>query len=247
MSSYGRLIFWIVISLFLAGCGGKSSDKAVKAEGGKHEEHAKEGEGGKHEEQEGDKEGVAFKEGRGLTLNPDIVRALALKTVEAEDRALSAEMKLLGQVFTTSPQILASASVPETEAERLEKQTFTGAKLVRVDRASATATKRVEAIFAIERTPAPQVGDFVELVLASEPRTVLSVPRSAVLEGAMGNFVYVVNGENYLRTPVKIGVRSRDFVEIADGLYAGDVVVTTPVNQLWLAELRLTKGGGHSH
>jgi len=63
----------------------------------------------------------------------------------------------------------------------------------------------------------------------------------------MGTFVYVVNGNFYLRTAVKTGARSTDFVEITDGLYAGDVVVTTPVNQLWLSELRLTKGGGHSH
>ncbi len=35
--------------------------------------------------------------------------------------------------------------------------------------------------------------------------------------------------------------------EILAGLRAGDRVVATPVEQLWLAELRLTKGGGHSH
>jgi len=46
---------------------------------------------------------------------------------------------------------------------------------------------------------------------------------------------------------VKVGARSPDFVEINDGLYAGDVVVAAPAEQLWLAELRLTKGGGHSH
>ena len=75
----------------------------------------------------------------------------------------------------------------------------------------------------------------------------LTVPRSALLDSAAGLFVYVVNGEFYLRTPVKVGARSADFIEITDGLYAGDSVVATPVEQLWLAELRLTKGGGHSH
>ena len=40
---------------------------------------------------------------------------------------------------------------------------------------------------------------------------------------------------------------AKRIVEITDGLYAGDEVVASPVNQLWLAELRLTKGGGHSH
>lgn len=230
---------WLIIliatsSLLFAGCGKKSSEKTAQAGEEEHEE----GEGGG---------GVSFKEGRGLALNPDIIRALGLKTAEAEERSISAEMKLLAQVFEITPRILASASVPEAEAERLEKQVYTGAKLVRVDRASATATRRVDAVFTLERSPAPQFGEFVELTLASEPRSALTVPRSAILDGATGSFVYVVNGENYLRTPVKIDARSGDFVEITDGLYAGDVVVTTPVNQLWLSELRLTKGGGHSH
>jgi hypothetical protein len=254
------LAYWLACGLVaiavVTGCGRKaaSTDDGHKhAEGGKAGEH-KEGDGHKHSKEEksdehgeGEKSGVAFKEGRGLTLNPDIIRALALKTAEAEERPLAAEMTLLAQVFAATPQVVASASVPEADADRLEKQTFTGAKLVRVDRASATATRRVDAVFAVERNPAPKIGEFVELKLASEPTKVLSVPRSAILDAATGTFVYVVNGEHYLRTAVKLGARSADFVEVTDGLYSGDVVVTTPVNQLWLSELRLTKGGGHSH
>ncbi len=102
-------------------------------------------------------------------------------------------------------------------------------------------------IVALERTPPPVIGEFVDLDFATEPSPVLAVPRSALLDAATGTFVYVVNGEHYLRTSVKTEARSADFVEITDGLYAGDVVVVAPVEQLWLAELRLTKGGGHSH
>ena len=236
---------WIVIPiscglLLIAGCGKKLPDSAAKAEGGKHAEH----EG--HEEGEGGG-GVAFKEGRGLTLNADVIRALDLKTADVAEQPLIEEMKLLAQVFAKAPQVLASASVPDSQAEKLEKQKFRGAKLVRIDRASATATRRVDAVFALDHDPAPALGEFVELNLVSEPRNAVAVPRSAILDGAMGTFVYVVNGEFYLRTAVKTGARSTDFVEVTDGLYAGDVVVTTPVNQLWLSELRLTKGGGHSH
>ena len=101
-------IRWLTVliasgSLLFAGCGKKSSEKTAQAEGENHEE----AEGG----------GVSFKEGRGLALNPDIIRALGLKTAEAEERPLAAEMKLLAQVFATTPQVLASASVPEAEAE----------------------------------------------------------------------------------------------------------------------------------
>lgn len=226
-----RLLWTIPLiagSLLLAGCGKKATETAQAEEG----------------EESG---GVAFKEGRGLALNPEVIKALGVQTAEAEERPLSAETKLLAQVFSTSPQVLASASIPEAEAERLETQSFTGAKLVRIDRASVAATRRVDAIFAIERNPSPQFGEFVELTLEGAPRSVLTVPHSAILDAATGVFVYVVNGENYLRTPVKLAAHSGDYAEITDGLYAGDVVVTTPVNQLWLAELRLTKGGGHSH
>ena len=70
---------------------------------------------------------------------------------------------------------------------------------------------------------------------------------STLLRTATGTFVYVVNGASLLRTPVKPGASDTTHVEILDGLYAGDLVATAGVEQLWLTELRLTKGGGHSH
>lgn len=255
--------YWLACGLaatvLATGCGRKTAEAHKADDGHKHAEAGKagehkEGDGHQHGKEEkgdehgaGEKSGVAFKEGRGLALNPDIIRALGLKTAEAEERPLAAEMRLLAQVSATAPQVLASAGVPDAEAERLEKQTFTGAKLVRIDRTTASATRRADAVFALDRNPSPQVGEFVELMLASEPRKVLTVPRSAILDAATGTFVYVVNGEFYLRTAVKLGISASEFVEITDGLYSGDAVVTTPVNQLWLSELRLTKGGGHSH
>jgi multidrug efflux pump subunit AcrA (membrane-fusion protein) len=44
-----------------------------------------------------------------------------------------------------------------------------------------------------------------------------------------------------------VGSEADGWVEITDGLLAGDQVVTKPVQTLWLIELRATKGGGHSH
>jgi multidrug efflux pump subunit AcrA (membrane-fusion protein) len=190
---------------------------------------------------------VSFKEGRGLAFKPEVLKALGAKTAEAEERPLADNIRLITQVFETSPQILASATVPAANAGYFEKHPFKGAKLVRIDRSTASATRLVDLVIALERTPPPAVGEFVEVVSAAESTNVLTVPLAALLDGATGTFVYVVNGENFLRTTVKTGARSSDFVEITDGLYAGDVVVTAPVEKLWLSELRLTKGGGHSH
>lgn len=228
---------WFVVAMASAallgsGCGRKSSGAAAKS--------------GEHEEAEG-AGGVSFKAGRGLSLNPEVRKALSLKTAEAEERPLADNIRLVAQVFAVSPQVLASATVPAADAEHYTKHSFKDAKLVRMDRSATSATRLVDLIVALDRTPPPAIGEFVALDFATEPSPVLAVPRPALLDAATGNFVYVVNGEHYLRTPVKVGARSPDFVEITDGLYTGDVVVAAPVEQLWLAELRLTKGGGHSH
>lgn len=214
----------------------KSGEKAK----GETAERGK-GEGQDHEE------GVSFKEGRGLRLSPEIVKALDLKTFDAADRPLRSDTKLVAQVFALKPAVLASASIPETEAQHLDKHTFEGAKLVRIERATAKATRLVDAVFQLDLKSMPQLGEFVSVSVGADSTTALAVPSSALLETATGTFLYVVNGQNYLRAPVKVGIRAGEYVEIADGLYAGDVVVASPVNQLWLAELRLTKGGGHSH
>lgn len=230
----------------LSGCGRKAADDHAH---GAHEGHGHgEEKDDAHAESEG---GVTFAEGRGLALSPEVLEALGVKTTAVEERAIAGELRLLAQVFATQPLVLASASLGADTALRLEKTgVFTGAKVVRIDRSTTAATGRAEAIFAIEgeRQPARALGEFVEVTLAGAPRpAALTVPHSAILDAAAGTFVYVANGTHYLRTAVKLGVRAGDFVEIADGLYAGDIVVTAPVNQLWLTELRLTKGGGHSH
>ena len=190
---------------------------------------------------------ITFKAGSGLRLTPDLLAQLGLKPAEAEERPLAATTSLTAQVFAIAPRVLANAAVPVATADALAKNTFAGAMLVRVDRGAAAATGRVDFVFAVERVPAPALGDFSEITATAPTRAALTVPRSALLDSATGTFVYVVNVGAYLRTPVKTGARTVDLVEITDGLYVGDAVAATAVEQLWLAELRLSTGGGHSH
>jgi hypothetical protein len=72
---------------------------------------------------------------------------------------------------------------------------------------------------------------------------VAAVPAQAVLRTIKGPFVFVVNGEWLLRTPVVVGANRGDLVEIADGLYEGDHVVVNGVDTLWLAEIAAVNGG----
>ena len=234
---------WLTISLVgsalvLSACGKKESDEANHD----HSEHAEGAEGG-----EGSESGVTYKEGLGLQLLPEVIKALDVRTVEAEERPLAAELTITAQIFATKPQVLASANLPTKRAESLREASFEGASLLRIDSSMAAATRLADVVFELQPTTGQQIGDFVQIALKGAPTTVLTVPRSAVLDSATGTFAYVVNGNAYLRTPITIGAQSADFVEVTDGIYAGDTVVASPVDQLWLAELRLTKGGGHAH
>lgn len=226
---------WIIagLALALAGCGQKEN---VADHDHDHAEH------GDHED-----EAVTFREGRGLQLSPGSIRALGISTAIAERRPFAAASSLTVQVFATQPHPLALARIEARQAEALRSAAFTGAHLVRIDPSSASATRLVDAVFELAAAPDRHVGEFVPLSVQHPSAPALTVPRSAILDSATGPFVYVVKGEAYLRTPVTVGAQSADFAAITAGLRPGDVVVSTAVDQLWLAELRLTKGGGHSH
>lgn len=248
--SYPRLTLIIgslAVTLFLAGCGKKKAHDETKEHGEK--EAVAEGEGGG---------ATTFKEGRGLQFAPEVVAALGVRTVEAEERSLARNLSLMAQVFSSGNNPRAVALVSPAQAEGLkpglratvQPPAYAGnAELVAISRIAEKASGQVELIFALPvAQPADDLGDtlILSLTLAADSPA-LTVPRSALLDAASGTFVYVVNGTSYLRTPVKVGASSAEFIEITDGLYAGDTVVAAPVNQLWLSELRLTKGGGHSH
>jgi len=70
-----------------------------------------------------------------------------------------------------------------------------------------------------------------------------AVSAGAVLRTVKGDFVFVINGEWFLRTPVTLGAADGGFHEVKDGLYEGDRIVTQGVRALWLAELQAVNGG----
>lgn len=70
-----------------------------------------------------------------------------------------------------------------------------------------------------------------------------AVPIEALLHTVKGDFVYVANGDWFLRTPVIAGATDATHVEIEDGLYEGDTVVVKGVRALSLAELQALNGG----
>jgi hypothetical protein len=227
----------------LTGCGKEAAHNEAE-----HGEHAEEGEGGGG--------GATFKEGSGLLLAPEVVRALSITTVEAAERSLARTLNVTAQVYATGSGARAVALVSAGQAEGLKPGLRATVKssneavveLTAISRIAEKASGQVELVFSLANAPTLALGDTVTLTISiAADSPALVVPRSALLDTATGTFVYVVNGTAYLRTPVKTGAADDNYIEITEGLYEGDTVVVTPVNQLWLSELRLTKGGGHSH
>lgn len=70
-----------------------------------------------------------------------------------------------------------------------------------------------------------------------------TIPAAALLRTVKGDFVFVANGDWFLRTPVKVAPAPAGNLAVSEGLYEGDVIVTHGAQALWLAELQATNGG----
>jgi len=191
---------------------------------------------------------VHFKAGTGLTFPPEIRQAIGLTTAPVDERAVAHTFRVQAQVIELGPPALAAVSVSAEQGAALSNRPLTGARLIKAAPQTSAPGSLVDLTLALDGTATVRLGDHVDLTLSTSGASpVTAIPRSALLRSASGTFVYVVNGGTYLRTAVVTGAESADSIEVVDGLYAGDEVVTHPVEQLWLIELRATKGGGHSH
>jgi cobalt-zinc-cadmium efflux system membrane fusion protein len=84
-------------------------------------------------------------------------------------------------------------------------------------------------------------GLFVELEVLTDrtPTPVLAVPQSAIVKtNDQQNLVFVQNGNIFEPIIVTLGQVSGDWVEIKDGLFAGDLVVSQRASQLYAQSLR---------
>ena len=249
----------VVLALLVAGCGHKEGDG---------HDHDKEKAGGHDHEAEAPT-GAGFKAGKGITLTDETRKILGVQVVDVSERKLPNQIRFTVQVFGEKHHHLLNqedhsgcdvhgsgfvtadtASVVKT-GQRVELLQGTNQPLSGVVLAvqKAVALGETEIVIGVSNaTAALKPGEFVPARI-NLPRNeaVAAVPESALLRTSEGTFVYAVNGGAYFRTAVKIGATAEGFIEITDGLLAGDAVVTKPVETLWLIELRATKGGGHSH
>lgn len=263
----------LALGLFavIVGCGPNAAETS-KGDGHSGEEKAEGGEAGHAEHGAEEEPGASFKEGKGIRLSDEATKALDVTVEEVTSRKLKPSVKVTAQIYRTARETggsversglaYASAFVDGHVAAKLKAgETVTAivpsnpsttlqATLTKVDNSLVASTDKAEVLI---ESPDPEnlfkMGEFitVELPEAATPQDVVAVPFSAVLDTAAGKFAYVKNGDFVLRTPIKTGPASGDFIEITDGIYEGDTIAVTGAEALYLIELRSTKGGGHSH
>lgn len=83
-------------------------------------------------------------------------------------------------------------------------------------------------------------GMFAELEILTErsPEAVVAIPQSAIVEANGQQIVYVQNGNSYQSVNPTLGRKAGDLVEVKDGLFEGDLVVTQRGMQLYAQSLR---------
>lgn len=189
--------------------------------------------------------GAQFKEGKGVALTALMMKSIGLQTAEVAEEKIASSFTVTLQAMQRGIEV--SGWLTGAQAARVQPG-------MEVELGSAKGS-----VLRIEKAPYVTLGDFevtVQTSATSEAGTainatfrfpagdaVTAIPKAALLTTAEGTFVYAKNDEFYLRTPVKIGAASGEHVEITDGLYTGDEIVTTPVMSLWLAELQILRGG----
>ena len=214
---------------------------------------------GEHSAAKPEEAGVTFKTGQGLHVPPETAQFVGLRVEDVTERKVASTLDFTAQVYRAADETraaaLASGVVRPSEATALRAGLAVTARTTdghsfttRVTEINASADQTnggVEVLLAVndEKAQLPH-GSFLSVsVTTGSDKAVVSVPRSALLRTAEGNFVYTVSGERFVRAAVKLGVVNHEFAEVTDGLYAGDQIVVQPVMTLWMAELQSIRGG----
>lgn len=205
-----------------------------------------------------------FKPGRGVTLSEAAAKAIGLATAEVESADITPDQEALTvQVYRAASEnpaddrkALGSFFLPAAEAQNWavgQSVSLRGdaGKFESVVEALPAARGGIggsaEVLVSISDPKSSlRAGSFLEARLgeAGGTRTgVVAIPRTSVVDSVRGPFVYVQNGASTLRTPVKLGPVQGALVEVLDGLFEGDVVVTSGASDLWLIELQAVNGG----
>lgn len=232
------------------------------------QKHAATGENRSEAKKSGEGDAVTLKEGHGLSFHPKIMQSIGLKVAEVAEVPVAPEITAQLHVVGGAGALQRVAFTPGSEGKSEASGWLSADKATRIQpgqevelRANAPGSNTIEkgVVKRVEKAAFAALGEYEVVVETDAPfhsgtrlnatfrapagDPVPAVPRSALLKTVEGWFVYTVNESFYLRTPVKVGAMNGELAEITDGLYAGDQIVTSPVNSLWMAELQILRGG----
>ena len=192
--------------------------------------------------------GAQFKKGEGISLTDQMARSIGLQTTEVTEQKIAAKLPLTLRPLAGGTE--ASGWLPTGQAERVPlgasvefagDGTTTGA-VKSIEKPAHTGLVDTEVIVALDK-PLNEATEVNASIQLPEAEATASIPRSALLKTAEGYFVYAKNGNYFFRMGVTVGAMNDNHVEITEGLFSGDEVVTTPVMSLWMAELQVLRGG----
>ena len=168
--------------------------------------------------------GAQYKKDKGLALTDAMKKAIALKVAEVEETKVAPSFTVALHVMADGIQRVAFSPTAKAASGWL---TAEQAALVKTGmevelRAEAPGAPREAGVVKrVEKAPYQMLGDFEVTVESTTPletgarvlaifhalagEAVTAIPRSALLKTAEGHFVYALNGEFYVRTPVKVG------------------------------------------
>jgi cobalt-zinc-cadmium efflux system membrane fusion protein len=149
--------------------------------------------------------------------------------------------KDLGRLTKDINAAFSTAAFPDEE--------FRG-RLVDIGAVVDEQTRTAKAVFEVNNTAGKlRLGMQANLRLgAGDKRTVLLVPKEAVLDNEGKKIVYVLrSGEEFERRDVVVGDEYGDKVAIISGVKPAERVVTQGAYQLKLQELRPANAGAHTH
>ena len=194
--------------------------------------------------------GIKYDKAQGLFVTPFSAKLLGLEMADVDEQEITRTLTLQAQIFDTTPvgSALASAWLPSVDAALLSSGLTAELEENQIGKVQAMTSQindQSEVILSIEDPKNElKTGKFLTALLrlpSDGPVTV--VPSDTVIKSAEGAFAYVDNGGWTVRTSVEIGTEADGMIEIIDGLYFGDRIVTKPVMALWMTELQLLKSG----
>lgn len=198
----------------------------------------------------------SFSEKSGLFLPEATKQSLDLKLAEVTEQTVETTLPLTLRVYEMNVrQLLATGVLTPEQSSQLKPSQAIEAKLadgtalagtvraIRTEMRHATGSDELLVEFTNSTTNLA-LGDFLSATARTgSDAKVVTIPRQALLQNSEGQFAYTVSGEHFVRTAIKTGASNDAFIEVTDGLYAGDQVVLQPVMSLWLTELAAVKGG----